>query len=334
MAARTGFRGALLTAVLLSASLAAAADEEAATETPAPVTEATTPAETPAETATAVATATATPVVTATETPIATPEPTPEATPEPTPMPRPSGVGAPILFRGECTPGGGASGCRIVAAGVVTGDALGPIPCVQGEPETRKKIAARYFDPGTPLDLYVRGAPGGTFVVAAADEPPRGCSNRARGRKVSSPGRALTFVALDPEDPVKLGPLRFPSGVQASARAVVVAGLEAEPYGATPQEIGVHEVRRLREGDASVLVAEASTSRARVVLIAEGNGSDPAAWTRVWASDPAQTHVLVDAFDLGADGTTEILLEREHRGEQSEWVLLRRVDGAWKSVSP
>ena len=110
------------------------------------------------------------------------PTPVPIATPAPSPTPRPLGLGAPVLFRGECTPGGGPSGCRIVAAGVVTGDALGPLPCDgKLEGETRRKIAERYFHEGTPLDLYVRGAPTGTFLVADTDEPPRGCGNRARG---------------------------------------------------------------------------------------------------------------------------------------------------------
>ena len=304
------------------------------------------------------ATAIATPVPTATETDLmepATPEPaatvTPEPqptvtvpvdiptpvpeTPTPAPTPRPAGLGSPVLFRGECTPGGGPAGCRIVAAGIVTGDALAPIPCDEKtESDTRKKIAERYFHEGTPLDLYVRGASTGTFVVADTDEPNRGCGNRARGKKVSVTGKVVTFVAFDPEDPVKLGPLRFPSGVQPDARSVVVAALKTAPFEAAAQDIGVHEVRRLRDGDVSVIVAEVTTALARSVIIAEGKGADPAAWSRVWASDPAQTVVLVDAFDLGADGKTEIFVERIHRGEASEWILLRRDDSGWKPVSP
>lgn len=277
--------------------------------------------------------ATVTPTPAATETLVELPTPV-VVTPTPAPTPRPKGLGSSVLFRGECTPGGGPAGCRVVAAGIVAGDSLAPIPCdVKSEKETRAKIADRYFHVGTPLDLYVRGASTGTFVVAATDEPSHGCGNRASGRKVSAVGKVVTFVALDPEDPVKLGALRFPTGVQADARSVVVAALKGAPFTASAQDIGVHEVRRLREGDVSVLLAEVTTAHARSVIIMEGKGSDPAAWTRVWHSDPAQTVVLVDAFDLGADGKTEILVERIHRGEASEWTLLRRDDAGWKPVA-
>jgi hypothetical protein len=319
-----------LAAVL--AALAGGRVAGAQSETPAPTPDetATPPAtETPVVAATATATATATPAE-----PVATAAVTPESTPTPAPTPRASGVGSPILFRGECTPGGGPAGCRIVAAGVVKGETLAPLPCADGEDQTRGRIAARYFHAGTPLDLYVRGAPAGTFVVAEEDEPPRGCSNRAKGRKVGAQGKVATFVALDPDDPVKLGALHFPSGVQPDARSVVVAAMKDAPFDATAQEIGVHEVRRLREGDTSVIVAEATTAHARSVVVSEGNGSDASGWKRVWASDPEETVILVDAFDLGADGKTEILLERQHRGELSEWILLRRDAGGWKPVTP
>lgn len=256
-----------------------------------------------------------------------------EAPATPVPTPRPPGLGVPVLFRGECTPGGGASGCRIVAAGLVVGDAIQPLSCDSAEQgESRKKIADRYFAPGHVLDLYVRGAPSGSFVVAAQDEPPRGCSNRARGKKVGSVGRVTSFVALDPEDPVKLSALRFPAGVQADAREVARGALQAEPFNAPPAEVGIHEVRRFREGDRSVLVVEATTGRGRVILIAEGEGRDPAGWKVVWSSEPDAQMTLVDIFDLGADQKTEIFLERLHRGEPSEWVLLRRGERGWAPV--
>lgn len=266
--------------------------------------------------------------------PVILPTPVPIATPEPSPTPRPVGLGTPILFRGECTLGGGPTGCKIVAAGLVSNEGLTPLPCDEKtERETRKKIADRYFHEGTPLDLYTRGAPTGSFVVAATDEPSHGCGHRARGRKVGATGRVVTFVALDPEDPVKLGALRFPTGVQPDARSVIVAALKDAPFEAAAQDIGIHEVRRLREGDVSVLIAEVTTAQARAVVITEGSGADPTKWKRVWTSDPGQTVVLVDAFDLGADGKTEILVERIHRGEASEWILLRRDDTGWKPVA-
>ena len=265
-----------------------------------------------------------------------TPEPTPVApTPTPEPTPRPAGLGVPILFRGECTPGGGPSGCRVVAAGLVAGDALQPIRCDETrEGESRKKIAERYFAHGNALDLYVRGAPAGSFVVGEADEPPRGCSNRAKGAKIGAPGKVVSFVALDPEDPVKLGALKFPSGVQPEARPVALAALEAEPFNVEPQAVGLHEVRRLREGATSVIVMETTTGSGRVILIAEGQGSNPEGWKVVFATEPTASVTLVDVFDLGADDKTEILLERLHRGEPSEWVLLRRDDAGWKPVKP
>ena len=113
---------------------------------------------------------------------------------------------------------------------------------------------------------------------------------------------------------------------------LALAAVKEAPFEAFPQDVGVHEVRRLREGEVSVLLAEVTTARSRAVIIAEGKGPDPAAWKRVWASDPDHTVVLVDAFDLGADGKTEILVERLHRGEASEWTLLRRDESGWKPV--
>lgn len=298
---------------------------------PTPTSAAETPAPSPSPTPAATATATVTPVASAT--PAATASPTPS--PEPSPTPRPAGLGAPVLFRGECTPGGGSGGCRIVAAGLVTGDAITPLACDSAEEqEWRRKIAERYFVPGHALDLYVRGAPSGSFVVEKQDEPPRGCANRARGRRVGSPGRVVSFVALDPEDPVKLSTLRFPTGVQADARDVALVALKAEPFNAQAVDVGLHEVRRLREGETSVLVLETTTSRGRVILIAEGEGRDPAGWKTVWTSAPDEQTTLVDIFDLGADQKTEILLERLHRGEPSEWVLLRRDDKGWSPVLP
>src|SRR4051812_18259577 len=98
-----------------------------------------------------IATSSGTPAVSATPSPAASVE-----APTPAPEARSAGLGSPVLFRGACEFRGG---CRVVAAGVVTDAGLQPIACDESnEAEVRSKIAARYFTPGTQLDLYARGA--------------------------------------------------------------------------------------------------------------------------------------------------------------------------------
>ena len=256
---------------------------------------------------------------------------TPTATPEATPAP----LEKPVLFRGTCTPGGGPSGCRVFAVGFVTDAGIEAFPCTTAiENESRNRIAARYFLPGTELDLYLRGAPTGVFTVVKEDEPSRGCGNRAEGRRRGAPGHTYSFIALHPDDPVKLAAVRYPMGVQPPPQAIAVAALAGETSGgATASDIKVRDHRRLRDGDTSILVIEAIAGSMNAVVIAEGDGPDASKWKIVWtdlAKSGKANLEIADSFDLGADGTPEILFERVHRGEPSEWVLLRRSAGAWK----
>lgn len=259
-------------------------------------------------------------------TPVETPAPTPvaaEAASTPAPLAKP------ILFRGSCTPGGGAAGCRVFAVGHVTDAGIEPFAC-EDEKDHRNRIAARYFVPGTELDLYLRGAPTGIFTVVKEDEPARGCSNRADGRRRGAPGNTYSFVALHPDDPVKLAAVRYPMGVQPAPQALAVRAFAGE---VVPGDIRVREHRRLRDGEASVIVIEAIAGDTRAILIAEGDGPDAANWKIVWkdlATGAKPNLEIVDSFDLGADGTPEVLFERVHRGEPSEYVLLRRSGGTWK----
>ncbi len=256
------------------------------------------------------------------------------ATPGTTPLPE--GIGKPILFRGECTPGGGPAACRVTAAAVVTTAGLESIPCAhdkEGEKDTRGKIAARYFAPGGELELYVRGAPSGSFLVAVEDSPARGCGVRATGRRLGAPQNTYSFLALHAEDPVSLGAIRFPSGVQPAPQQIAVKALVTDGVG--PANISVRTVRRFRDvhPTKSVMVLDAFAADARAIVIAEGDGPDPASWEITWkrVADPGKPPLaVVDAFDLGADGKAEILLEKIHRGEPSEWILLHRdAAGAW-----
>lgn len=249
------------------------------------------------------------------------------------PTPLPPGLGRPVLFRGECTPGGGPAACRVTAAAFVSADGIEPIPCTD-EKDTRAKLGARYFAPGTELDLYVRGAPNGTFVVAAEDPPVRGCGVRATGRRLGAPASTYTFVALHPEDPAALAAIRFPSGVQPTPQSIAVKALAKDGVG--PQDISVRQVRRFRDlhPTESVLVIDALAAGSRAIVVAEGNGPDPAGWRITWtnvADEGKAPLILVDTFDLGADGKAEILLERVHRGEPSEWHLLRRDATGWRT---
>jgi hypothetical protein len=249
------------------------------------------------------------------------------ATATPTPV-RGEGLGKPILFRGDCTPGGGPAACRVTAIGFAGDGTLDPIPCDPASEEaTRTKIAGRYFAPGTSLDIYVRGAAIGTFVVAAEDEPIHGCQARASGRRHGAPGNTYDFIALLPEDPVKLAAIQFPGNVTPEPKpiaATVFAG--AEP-------VSVRQLRRMQDGKTSILVIDAASGADHAIVIAEGTGADPAGWKVVWSDAADSTHpawVLVDAFDLGAEGHPEVLLERPHRGESSDWKLLGRGTGGWK----
>lgn len=249
------------------------------------------------------------------------------ATATPTPV-RGEGLGKPILFRGDCTPGGGPAACRVTAIGFAGGGTLDPIPCdPASEDATRAKIAGRYFAPGTSLDIYVRGAAIGTFAVAAEDEPIHGCQARASGRRHGAPGNTYDFIALLPEDPVKLAAIKFPGGVTPEPKpiaATVFAG--GEP-------VSVRQLRRMQDGGTSILVIDAASGADHAIVIAEGTGADPAGWKVVWSDAADSTHpawILVDAFDLGADGHPEVLLERPHRGESSDWKLLGRGADGWK----
>lgn len=255
--------------------------------------------------------------------------PQPAATAEATPAPAAAPLAKPVLFRGSCTPGGGAAGCRVFAVGYVTDAGLEPFAC-DDQKDFRNRIAARYFVAGTELDLHLRGAPTGVFTVVKEDEPSRGCSNRAEGRRRGAPGNTYSFVALHPDDPVKLAAVRYPMGVQPPPQAIAVAAFAGQ---VVPGDIRVRDHRRLRDGDASVLVIEALAGDIRALLIAEGEGPDATNWKIVWKdlAMGAQPNLeIVDSFDLGDDGTPEVLVERVHRGEPSEYMLLRREKGAWK----
>lgn len=260
--------------------------------------------------------------------------PTATVTPDPTPTPRPEGVGAPVVFRGECTRGGGASACRVVAIGVATGSGIRPLDCPAGsENAIRERIEKRYFEPGTRLDLYVRGAPTGSFVVGEADAPSRGCAARARGRRIGAPGHTYDFVALLPEDPVKLSAIRLPNEPQPWEHDLAVKALAGEKTGATAEDVRVRDLRRLKAGGKSVMILRATAADTRAILIAEGTGRDAEDWKIVWSelSDPEQPPVeIVDVLDLDADDVPDLLLERIYRGAPSEWRILRRTDDGWK----
>jgi len=209
------------------------------------------------------------------------------------------------------------------------GGTLSPIPC-EDEKATRAKIADRYFRPGTELDLYVRGAPTGSFTVAAEESEEVGCQPRASGRRHGAPGSTYDFIALYPDDAVKLGPIHFPMKPQPDARAVVRLALGDK----APGTLSLRSVRRMTDGSQQILVADVALgSGGHAVVIAEGAGTDPTGWKAVWSdltdgSQPAL--LLVDAFDLGADGHPKVLLERPKRGGATEWILLRRDAKGWR----
>ncbi|HVO30329.1 MAG TPA: hypothetical protein VMV18_06320 [bacterium] len=257
----------------------------------------------------------------ATETP-ATPAETPAPATEGTP--RPAGLGVPVIFRGVCDP---RAGCTITAAGMVNAAKLVPIACdASNEKEVREKIGARYLAPGTTLDLYARGSAVGSFEVTGAIAG-KGCVVRATGRKRNTPVTILNFIALLPDDPVRLAALKFPSAAEPDARSI--AALALKEANESTVGLSLNQSRRFREGNVSVMVVDADAGSRHVVAIAEGSGRDPAAWKIAWSSvaPSSDAHfVLADAFDLGADGHGEVLLERE----PAEWVLLRRNGGTWK----
>ncbi len=258
------------------------------------------------------------------------PRPSPAiALPAEAPPPEPPSA-RPVLFRGKCARGSGPSACRIVAVGTVTEAGLEPLACKPGdEASVRASIAKRYFEAGTVLDLYARGAPAGSFQIAAA-EPTAGCGAAATGARVDLSGPVFDFVALHPNDPVKLGASRFPSSVQPDAEAIAVAALVTPQSTLATGEVAVREVRRLRDADRSVMVVDATGGGRQVVVIAEGNGPAPRDWRPVWSSlerMPGVPLALVDTFDLGADGRMEILLERS---DATAWLLLRRHEREWR----
>lgn len=259
--------------------------------------------------------------------PAAKTEATPDASPAAAPTPEP--LAKPVLFRGACTPGGGPAGCRVFAVGYVTDAGIEPFAC-EDDKEFRTRIAARYFVPGTELDLHLRGAPTGVFTVLKEDAPSRGCGTRAEGRRRGAPGNTYSFVALHPDDPIKLAAVRYPTGVQPSPQPLAAAAFEGQVGAAN---ISVREHRRLRDGDASVIVIEVWAGDARGILIAEGEGPDASKWKIVWkdiAEAGKPNLEIVDSFDLGADGTPDVLFERVRRGEPSEYVILKREKGSWR----
>jgi hypothetical protein len=296
-------------------------------DTPSPAATAAAVAPTPAAAVTAVPMPTNAVTTTTTSTTTTTTTTTVADKPE-----RAPGLGAPILFQGECEPRGG---CHIISAGMITEAGLQPIPCdADHDGETRTKIVSRYFGAGTELDLYARGAAAGSFIIVNDESAAKGCTVRAGGKRRGTPVTVMNFVALLPDDPVKLAALRFPGEPQPSAKAIAELGFAAG--GATAGgPIDVNVVRRFREGGMSVMVVDADTPTKHVLTIAEGAGADPTKWKAVWQQVSAGSESragLVDALDLGADGHAEILLEKTtSKGDAApEWTLLRRTGGAWK----
>lgn len=260
--------------------------------------------------------------------PTATALPAATAAPEATAAPRTNGIGAPVLFRGECVYRGG---CSIVAAGIVTEAGLQPIACdATNEAGVRAKIASRYFAPGTQLDLYARGAAVGSFELTGETSGSH-CVIRAEGHKRNVPSTVQNFVALLPEDPVKLAALKFPGEAQTDVKELVRMALK--DAGGAASSVDLDVVRRFREGGMSVVAVDADAGGKHVVAIAEGQGTDASKWKVLWSSvqGPSESRLtLVDALDLGADGHAKVLLEKPKSDGGTEWVLLRRSGGAWK----
>ncbi len=259
--------------------------------------------------------------------PEATARPDATSKPDATPL-RAPGLGASVLFRGECEYRGG---CQVTAAGIVTDAGLQPIACdASNEAEVRSKIAARYFVPGTQLDLYARGASAGTFEITSVDAT-RNCIVRADGHKRNVPMTVKSFVALLPEDPVKLAALKFPGNQQGDAKAIVIVALKEAGVTATSVDLDV--LRRFRDGATSILAIDAEAAGKHVLCVAEGKGLDAAAYKLTYSvvTPGNEAHyTLVDALDLGADGHAELLLERNKPDGGLEWILLRRTAGTWK----
>ena len=253
---------------------------------------------------------------------------TPTPAPEPTTAPRAQGLGSPVLFRGACEL---RAGCNIIAAGIVTEAGLQPIACDDSnDAEVRGKIAARYFAPGTQLDLYSRGAAVGSFEISGETQGGH-CAIRADGHKRNVPSTVMNFVALLPEDPVKLAALKFPGEAQADVKDLVRMALKEAGVTATSVDLDV--VRRFREAGLSMAAIDADAGGKHVVIIAEGPGTDSSKWKIAWSSVQPQGEArltLVDALDLGADGHAKILLEKPKSEGGAEWTLLRRNGGSWK----
>lgn len=317
--------------VALAVALVAAAAAAAASPSSAPEA-----AATPAvavETSAGEAAATGSvPVATASSaaaTPTAAASATPSPLPSPSPTQTPGSLTSPVLFRGSCVYRGG---CTVTAVGTVEDSGIRPLRCDASTSKAlRTEIAHRYFAPGTMLDLYARGAPAGSFEIDDAQDG-GGCVIRASGHKRNTPATVHDFLALLPDDPVRLGALRFPHGGEPDARAIAAAALASAGVKVEAGDVDLDVVRRFREAKTAVVAVDGDAGGRHVVAIAEGNGVDPAAWKIAWSSvtrDAQPKTTLVDAFDLGADGHADVLLETE-RGEAMEWILLHRGNGTWK----
>lgn len=234
--------------------------------------------------------------------------------------------------------GGAVQTARVCALEVVAlwnAGKLTPIVC---DASVHADLSKRFFRVGTKLALVADGSAGHFEVLGVEDgrENP-GCGLVAWGKDdVTRPRPRYTALGTA-EKAVKVKPASrtdLPSPSTLAARWLERRGVAADDR--SPIQISQSLRLTLPSGSVDVLEVQAGTPDESGRFPAEGllirEAGKPVLDVVVRPARRLKTtrvHFL-DAFDVGADGTTEVLLFEQYRDGTGDYLVLSRGPGGWK----